>query len=220
LKISIDSSWESVLGTEFAKPYFQKLAAFVKTEYASGAVYPEKKNIFKAFNATPFDKVRVVILGQDPYHGPYQANGLSFSVPNGIKIPPSLHNIFKEIKSDLGSISVLDGDLTPWAKQGVLLLNSTLTVRDGEAGSHQKQGWETFTDEIISKINQKKEGVVFLLWGSYAQKKGKIINESKHLILRSVHPSPLSSYRGFFGCKHFSITNKYLKEKGSESILW
>lgn len=218
--VDINREWKDALQGEFSKPYFEKLIEFVRSEYAEGKVHPNEANIFKAFNTTPLSKVRVVILGQDPYHGPDQANGLCFSVNSGVKVPPSLANIFKEIKADTGSLSVDDGNLEPWANQGVFLLNATLTVREKAAGSHQNKGWETFTDAVIKALNDKNESVVYLLWGSYAQKKGALINGDKNLILKSVHPSPLSAYRGFFGCKHFSKTNEYLAAKGEKPIDW
>ncbi len=217
---AINSDWKDVLDAEFLKPYFENLKKFVRDEYREATVYPKGENIFKAFNATPFSRVRVVILGQDPYHGPGQANGLCFSVNPGVKAPPSLVNIFKEIKADTGSLSANDGDLISWANQGVFLLNATLTVREKEAGSHGNRGWETFTDAVIKSLNKKKKGVVYLLWGSHAQKKGALINGDKNLILKSVHPSPLSAYRGFLGCKHFSKTNEYLMAKGEMPINW
>jgi uracil-DNA glycosylase len=218
-------SWQSVIGQEFDKPYMQSLRDFLKQEKAAGKViYPASPLIFNAFNHTSFEQARVVMIGQDPYHGQDkgqpQAHGLSFSVPNGVKPPPSLVNIFKEIKSDLGINMSGCGDLSPWAKQGVLLLNATLTVQQANAGSHQKRGWETFTDAAIAALNAQREHLVFVLWGSYAQKKGAAIDASKHLILQSVHPSPLSAHRGFFGNHQFSQINQYLQQHGQAPIDW
>lgn len=214
-------SWQAVIGQEFDKPYMQALRAFLKQEKAQGKViFPPGSLIFNAFNHTPFDQVRVVIIGQDPYHGPNQAHGLSFSVPDGVKPPPSLVNIFKEIESDLGIKMSGRGDLSPWAKQGVLLLNATLTVEQANAGSHQKRGWEAFTDAAIASLNQYREGLVFVLWGSYAQQKGVAIDSTKHLVLQSVHPSPLSAHRGFFGQHQFSKINQYLEQHGQTPINW
>lgn len=214
-------SWQAVIGQEFDKPYMQALRAFLKQEKAQGKViFPPGSLIFNAFNHTPFDQVRVVIIGQDPYHGPNQAHGLSFSVPQGVKLPPSLVNIFKEIESDLGIKMTGRGDLSPWAKQGVLLLNATLTVEQANAGSHQKRGWELFTDAAIASLNQNREGLVFVLWGSYAQQKGATIDATKHLVLQSVHPSPLSAHRGFFGQHQFSKINQYLEQHGQAPIDW
>lgn len=218
--IEIDQSWKKVLEDEFEKPYFKKLTDFVREEYSKHTIYPPGPLIFNAFNLCPFDDVRVVIIGQDPYHGPNQAHGLCFSVQNGVKPPPSLLNIFKEIKDDVGKEVPDSGNLERWAKQGVLLMNATLTVRKGQAGSHQGKGWEEFTDAVIKKISDEKENVVFLLWGAYAQKKGAVINTGKHLVLTSPHPSPFSADRGFFGNKHFSKTNEYLGGKGLEEINW
>jgi uracil-DNA glycosylase len=214
-------SWQAVIGQEFNQPYMQALRNFLKQEKADGKViYPPSPLIFNAFNHTPFDQVRVVIIGQDPYHGPGQAHGLSFSVPNGIKPPPSLVNIFKEIELDLGIRMSGCGDLSLWAAQGVLLLNATLTVAQANAGSHQKRGWEEFTDAAISALNAKREGLAFVLWGSYAQKKGEAIDASKHLVLKSVHPSPLSAHRGFFGNHQFSTINQYLVQQDKPPINW
>lgn len=209
-----------MLEAEFSKPYLEELSRFLEDEYARSTIYPKEENIFKAFNATPFSSVRVVIIGQDPYHGPDQANGLSFSVHPDIKIPPSLGNIFKEVQSDTGNLNLRNGDLEPWAKQGVFLLNATLSVRAGKAGSHQNIGWEQFTDAVIQALSSKREGLVYMLWGSFAQKKGALIPAEKNLILKSVHPSPLSAYRGFAGNGHFSETNKYLITKGELPIQW
>lgn len=220
MEVKIEKSWKEVLQTEFDKPYFENLVGFVKQEYASHTIFPPAGQIFNAFNTCPFNNVKVVILGQDPYHGPRQAHGLCFSVNDGIQFPPSLQNIFKEINSDLGIPIPKSGNLTRWAEQGVLLLNATLTVRASQAGSHQGRGWEEFTDAVIKIISGKAENVVFILWGSYAIKKKALIDASKHCILTAPHPSPLSSYRGFFGCKHFSQTNTYLTSKGKTPIEW
>lgn len=219
MNINIEESWKNLLKPEFEKPYFSSLINFVKQEYKEHTCYPKGKNIFKAFELTPFDQVKVVLLGQDPYHGEGQAMGLCFSVPNGIVYPPSLRNIIIELKNDTG-IELKSGDLTPWAKQGVFLLNATLTVRAHQAGSHQKKGWETFTDSVIHKISEEKEHVVFILWGSYAQQKINLIDTRKHFIIKSVHPSPLSAHRGFFGSRPFSLTNEYLTSKKNEPIQW
>ena len=214
-------SWEAVIGEEFDKPYMQALRAFLKQEKAAGKItYPPSPLIFNAFNHTPFDKVRVVIIGQDPYHGIGQAHGLSFSVPEGVALPPSLMNIYKEIEADIGVKMSRKGDLTAWANQGVLLLNATLTVEMANAGSHQKRGWETFTDAAIAALNTHREGLVFVLWGSYAQKKGEMIDSKKHLVLKSPHPSPLSAHRGFFGNHQFSKINEYLSQHGQTPIEW
>jgi uracil-DNA glycosylase len=214
-------SWQAVIGEEFDKPYMQALRAFLKQEKAVGKItFPPSPLIFNAFNHTPFDNVRVVIIGQDPYHGIGQAHGLSFSVPEGVALPPSLMNIFKEIEADVGVKMSKKGDLTPWANQGVLLLNATLTVEMANAGSHQKRGWETFTDAAIAALNTHREGLVFVLWGSYAQKKGEMIDPKKHLVLKSPHPSPLSAHRGFFGNHQFSKINEYLTEHGQTPIEW
>ena len=214
-------SWLAVIGDELEKPYMQALRDFLKQEKAAGKViYPPSPLIFNAFNHTPFEQVRVVIIGQDPYHGDGQAHGLSFSVPRGIAPPPSLVNIFKEIESDLGIRMNKNGDLTPWADQGVLLLNATLTVEQSKAGAHQGKGWEAFTDTAIAALNAHRDGLVFVLWGSYAQKKGAFIDEKKHLVLKSVHPSPLSAHRGFFGNHQFSTINQYLIKQGQTPIDW
>lgn len=221
MDVKIEQSWKEHLSKEFEKPYFSNLIEFVKSEYSSTKVYPPGKFIFNAFDKCTFDNTKVVILGQDPYHGYDQANGLSFSVNDGVAIPPSLQNIFKEIKEDLAITIPKTGNLERWAEQGVLLLNSTLTVRAGEAGSHQKKGWETFTDEVIKRISEQKQDVVFMLWGKYAQDKGAVIDASKHLILKAKHPSPMAAnYGGWFGTKHFSQANDYLTSKGSEPINW
>jgi uracil-DNA glycosylase len=217
----LDASWQAVIGAELNKPYMLSLRDFLKQEKAAGKIiYPPSPLIFNAFNKTPFDKVRVVIIGQDPYHGPEQAHGLSFSVPKGVALPPSLKNIFKEIEADLAIKMSGKGDLTPWAEQGMLLLNATLTVEMANAGSHQKRGWEEFTDAAISALNKHREGLVFVLWGSYAQKKGEIIDTNKHLVFTSPHPSPLSAHRGFFGNHQFSQINAYLSARGETPIHW
>ncbi|MBL4644432.1 MAG: uracil-DNA glycosylase [Candidatus Pacebacteria bacterium] len=218
--IVIEKSWKKKLEDEFDKEYFQDLKKFVHEEYATGKTYPHPKNIFRALNTCSFDEVKVVILGQDPYHGEGQANGLCFAVNEGMRLPPSLQNIFKEMESDLGHSVEKTGDLERWAKQGVLLLNSTLTVRSSDAGSHQGKGWEEFTDAVIQKLSTEREGVVFMLWGNYAKEKGKDIDWTKHLVLKAAHPSPFSAYNGFFGCKHFSQANEYLKKKGEKIIEW
>lgn len=218
-ELTIHDSWKKVLSNEFSATYFQQLKAFLIEEKKQYVVFPKETLIFSAFNRTPFDTVKVVIIGQDPYHGPGQANGLCFSVSPGIRKPPSLINIFKEIQDDLGIPIPESGNLEPWADQGVLLLNATLTVRANTASSHQKKGWETFTDAVIKKISEQKENVVFLLWGNFAIQKEALINPGKHVILKAAHPSPLA--RGaFFGCKHFSKTNALLKEQGIQEINW
>ncbi len=218
--VKIAPSWKEKLKIQFEQPYFNKLIDFVKEEYRTQTVYPPGKEIFRAFDCADFKDVKVVIIGQDPYHGMGQANGLCFSVRDGITMPPSLKNIFKEIENDLGKPFPKSGDLERWANQGVLLLNATLTVRGSSPGSHQKKGWEEFTDAVIRVISEEKSNVVFLLWGAYAQKKGEIIDRAKHLVLMSAHPSPFSADRGFFGNKHFSKTNAYLKSKGLKEIEW
>lgn len=220
MAVKIEESWSNVLSDEFEKPYFQELIAFVKQEYASQTIFPKGKDIFRAFDECPFDEVKVVVLGQDPYHGPGQANGLCFSVHEGITFPPSLVNIFKEIKNDLGKDIPPHGSLDRWTKQGVLLLNATLTVRAHQAGSHQNKGWETFTDAVVQALASQKKNLVYMLWGSYAQKKAAIVNPKENLILKSPHPSPLSAHRGFFGNGHFSKANQYLAEKGQTEISW
>lgn len=220
MNVHLEDSWKFRLENEFSKPYFEALISFVKSEYQTHTCYPPGKRIFAAFDHCSFDQVKVVILGQDPYHGPGQANGLCFSVQDGIAKPPSLLNIFKEIKNDLNLPIPESGNLERWADQGVLLLNATLTVRAHTAGSHQNKGWETFTDSVIRVINEQKEHVVFILWGSYAQKKGSFIDTSRHLVLKSVHPSPLSAHNGFFGNHQFSQTNEYLTGKGKSPIRW
>lgn len=216
----IEESWKDALAEQFAAPYFAQLKQFLVTEKQQFVVYPPGPQIFNAFNLTPFDKVKVVIIGQDPYHEPGQAHGLCFSVQPGTKFPPSLMNIFQELQSDLGIPMPQNGNLEKWAQQGVLLLNATLTVRAHQAGSHQRRGWELFTDAAISQLSQKRSGIVFLLWGSYAQAKIQLIDSSKHFILTAPHPSPLSAYRGFFGCKHFSKTNELLVQSGQTPIDW
>lgn len=220
MDVKIENSWKKQLKSEFEKPYFSELADFVKKEYRTQKIFPVAKNIFNAFNLCPFDKVKVVIIGQDPYHRDGQAHGLCFSVPDGVKVPPSLQNIFKEIHNDLQLPTTQSGDLSRWAKQGVFLLNATLTVRAHLAGSHQKKGWETFTDAVIQQLAKEKEHLVFLLWGAYAQQKKNFINTQKHLVLESVHPSPLSASRGFFGNHHFSKTNEYLVNHNLKPIIW
>ncbi|MFA6518572.1 MAG: uracil-DNA glycosylase [Candidatus Shapirobacteria bacterium] len=227
MEVKIEESWKKALGKEFDEEYFEKLAEFVKAEYKQATVYPLARFIFRAFELTPFDKVKVVILGQDPYHGPNQANGLAFAVREGVALPPSLININKEIKADLGEPTKnKNGDLEAWARQGVLLLNATLTVRAGVAGSHQNKGWEKFTDAVVRVLSQQKENLVFILWGNYAQKKvlrqaqDKLIDEKKHLVIRSAHPSPLSAYNGFFGSKPFSQTNAYLILNDKGMVEW
>ncbi|MDH6354108.1 uracil-DNA glycosylase [Dysgonomonas sp. PH5-45] len=220
MDVKIDKTWKTALSSEFEKPYFVQLTDFVRNEYRTKKIFPPAKLIFNAFDHTPFDKVKVVILGQDPYHNDGQAHGLCFSVNDGIQYPPSLLNIFKEIQGDLGTPVPPSGNLTRWADQGVLLLNATLTVQAHMAGSHQNKGWETFTDAAIQKLAEQRQGLVFMLWGSYAQKKAALIDQQKHLILQSPHPSPLSAHRGFFGNKHFSKANQYLVSKGIEPIIW
>ncbi len=218
--VKIHPSWLKILSEEFEKEYFEKLITFVKSEYAATTIYPEGKNIFRAFELCPFEEVKVVIIGQDPYHGKNQANGLCFSVNEGIAIPPSLQNIHKEMVSDLKVEAPKTGNLDNWARQGVLLLNATLTVRANQAGSHQKKGWETFTDAVIKAVSEKKEHIVFLLWGKYAQEKISLIDTSKHYILQAPHPSPFSADRGFFGSKPFSKTNEYLSSIKETPIHW
>jgi uracil-DNA glycosylase len=220
MNVKIESSWKEQLASEFEQPYFSDLVQFVKSEYASTTVYPPGSRIFSAFDRTPFDQVKVVILGQDPYHEPGQANGLSFSVNDGVPLPASLQNIYKELQDDMGTTPPTSGNLERWAEQGVLLLNASLTVQAHHAGSHQDRGWETFTDAAIRCIADEKEHVVFILWGAYARRKGAFINPYKHHIIQSAHPSPLSVYRGFFGSKPFSKTNQYLEQTGQEPIRW
>lgn len=220
MDVRIEESWKRRLQPEFEKDYFVKLTEFVRAEYARATVYPPARFIFNAFDHCPFDEVKVVIIGQDPYHGPGQAHGLCFSVAEGVPNPPSLQNIFKEIHSDLGKPMPPNGDLTRWARQGVLLLNATLTVQAHQAGSHQRKGWEEFTDAAIRRLAEEREHLVFILWGAYAQKKGAFIDRNKHLVLTSAHPSPLSAYNGFFGNRHFSRTNEYLASHGIAGIEW
>ena len=221
MQVKIEESWREVLQPQFDSVYFEMLTAFVRKAYQASTVYPPGSKIFEAFNRTPFDKVKVVILGQDPYHGPNQAHGLCFSVQDGIQPPPSLINIYKELQKEYGvAVNMTNGNLTRWADQGVLLLNATLTVEAGKAGSHQGKGWETFTDAAIKALSDRREGLVFMLWGSYAQQKGRVIDRSKHLVLESSHPSPLSVYRGFDGCGHFKKANQYLQSHGQEPIDW
>ena len=220
MNVQIEESWKQHLAPEFEKYYFVRLTNFVRQEYQTTTVYPPGRLIFNAFNLCPFDQVKVVIIGQDPYHGPGQAHGLCFSVNDGVPFPPSLQNIFKEIQSDLGTPIPTTGNLTRWANQGVLMLNATLTVRAHQAASHQRQGWEEFTDAAIRALAEERENLVFILWGAYAQKKGAFIDRNKHLVLASAHPSPLSAYNGFFGNKHFSRANEYLIAHGQQPIQW
>jgi uracil-DNA glycosylase len=220
MDVKIEPSWKEALTEEFGKEYFKQLAEFVKAEYTHGVIYPAPKNVFRAFELTPFDKVEVVILGQDPYHGAGQANGLCFAVSGGQRLPPSLQNIFKEIESDIGPLKNRTGDLERWAKQGVLLLNATLTVRASTPGSHQGKGWEQFTDAVIKLLSDKKENLVFILWGNYAKQKGAHIDRSKHCVIQSAHPSPFAASAGFFGSKPFSKTNKYLVDHNKKPIDW
>ncbi|MEG1188122.1 MAG: uracil-DNA glycosylase [Bacteroidales bacterium] len=220
MDVRMEESWKKHLQPEFEKPYFSQLTDFVRHAYQTSTVYPPAKNIFSAFDHTPFDKVKVVIIGQDPYHGPNQAHGLCFSVQDGQKIPPSLVNIYKEIETETGKKMPASGNLTRWADQGVLLLNATLTVEAGKAASHQKQGWEEFTDAVIRELNEKGENIVFILWGAPAQRKGHFIDRNKHLVLESPHPSPLSAYRGFFGNNHFTKANDYLQAHHKTPIEW
>lgn len=222
MDVKIEPSWKAALADEFEKPYFGQLAEFVRTEYRNPAmrIYPPASKIFEAFNATPFGDVKVVIIGQDPYHGPGQANGLCFSVNKGVAFPPSLLNIFKEIQSETGAPIPQDGDLSRWARQGVLLLNSSLTVREHQPKSHSNLGWERLTDEAVRRLASQREGIVFMLWGSDAIRKGSFIDRSRHLVLTSPHPSPLSAYRGFFGNNHFKLANEYLVKSGKSPIEW
>jgi len=220
MDVRIEESWKPVLAEEFGKSYFSELTSFVRNEYKSQTIYPPAKLIFNAFDRCPFDQLKIVILGQDPYHGPGQAHGLCFSVNDGIDFPPSLRNIFKELKNDLGKEIPRSGNLIDWAKQGVLLLNATLTVRANQAGSHQNKGWEQFTDAVINKINEQKQHVVFILWGNYAISKAKFIDQNKHFVLTSVHPSPLSASRGFFGNHHFSKANDFLMKNELQPVQW
>lgn len=220
MDVKMEPSWKEKLKDEFEKPYFKELIAFVKEEYEHHTVYPPGKLIFNAFNHCSFEEVKVVIIGQDPYHNPGQANGLAFSVAEGVRKPPSLQNVYKEVSDELDKPMPDSGNLERWADQGVLLLNATLTVRANAPGSHQKKGWERFTDEVIQLVSEEKEHIVFLLWGAYAQKKGSIIDETKHMVLKSAHPSPFAANRGFFGNNHFIKTNEYLQSKGKEPITW
>jgi uracil-DNA glycosylase len=220
MKVKIEESWQKTLEAEFDEDYFKNLTEFVREEYKTKKVFPPPNRIFSAFDECPFDQVKVAILGQDPYHGDGQANGLSFSVNNGVRLPPSLQNIYKEIKSDIGKLSTESGNLERWAKQGVLLLNATLTVQANLAGSHQSKGWEMFTDSVVRILSEQKDNLVFILWGAYAKKKGEVIDRNKHLVLEAAHPSPFSANNGFFGCKHFSKTNEYLIKNNKEPIEW
>lgn len=220
MEVRIEASWKQVLQAEFEKPYFAELVKFVRFAYAKGKIFPPAPLIFNAFDQCPFEEVKVVIIGQDPYHGPGQAHGLCFSVNDGVAFPPSLINIFKEIERDLNIPIPTSGNLTRWAKQGVLLLNATLTVEAHQAGSHQGKGWETFTDAVIKLLSEQRSDIVFMLWGNYAQQKGSYIDTQKHLVLKTVHPSPLSAYRGFIGSGHFSQANEFLKERGRGIIQW
>lgn len=220
MNVKLEAGWRDRLQSEFKQPYFKQLVAFVKSEYESHEVYPRGADIFRAFDACPFDKTRVVILGQDPYHGAGQAHGLCFSVNDGVRIPPSLVNIFKELKSDIGLEIPNSGNLQQWSERGVLLLNATLTVRASSPGSHQGKGWEEFTDSAIARLSDERESLVFLLWGAYAQRKGEVVDRTKHLVLKAAHPSPFAAHKGFFGSRHFSKANKYLKEKGLQPVDW
>ena len=220
MNVKIAEDWKALLADEFEKPYFTELVEFVREEYGSRQIFPRGSNIFRAFDKCPFDKLKVVIIGQDPYHGEGQANGLCFSVNDGVQFPPSLRNIFQEVESDTGAPIPASGNLDRWAEQGVLLLNAVLTVRAHEAASHAGRGWEQFTDAVVRAIAARREGVVYMLWGSYAQRKGAIADPARNCILKAVHPSPLSAYRGFFGCRHFSQANDYLVARGQEPIVW
>ena len=220
MDVKIAESWKNLLADEFEKPYFAQLVSFVHSEYATHRIFPRGSNIFRAFDKCPFDKLKVVIIGQDPYHGEGQANGLCFSVNPGVPFPPSLQNIFKEVSNDTGAPIPADGDLDRWAEQGVLLLNSVLTVRAHQAASHAGHGWEQFTDAVVQAIDRNKQNIVYMLWGSYAQRKGAIADPEHNCILKAVHPSPLSAYRGFIGCRHFSLANQYLVAHGIEPIVW
>ena len=220
MNVKIAEDWKALLADEFEQPYFAELVGFVRGEYSSRQIFPRGTNIFRAFDKCPFDKLKVVIIGQDPYHGEGQANGLCFSVNDGVQFPPSLRNIFQEVESDTGAPVPTSGNLDRWAEQGVLLLNSVLTVRAHEAASHAGRGWERFTDAVVREIAARREGVVYMLWGSYAQRKGAIADPARNCILKAVHPSPLSAYRGFFGCRHFSQANNYLVAHGKEPIVW
>ena len=220
MNVKIAEDWKALLADEFEQPYFAELVGFVRKEYGSRQIFPRGANIFRAFDKCPFDKLKVVIIGQDPYHGEGQANGLCFSVNDGVQFPPSLRNIFQEVESDTGAPVPTSGNLDRWAEQGVLLLNAVLTVRAHEAASHAGRGWERFTDAVVREIAARREGVVYMLWGSYAQRKGAIADPARNCILKAVHPSPLSAYRGFFGCRHFSQANNYLVTHGKEPIVW
>lgn len=220
MNVKIAEDWKALLADEFEQPYFAELVGFVREEYGSRQIFPRGANIFRAFDKCPFDKLKVVIIGQDPYHGESQANGLCFSVNDGVQFPPSLRNIFQEVESDTGAPVPTSGNLDRWAEQGVLLLNSVLTVRAHEAASHAGRGWERFTDAVVREIAARREGVVYMLWGSYAQRKGAIADPARNCILKAVHPSPLSAYRGFFGCRHFSQANNYLVAHGKDPIVW
>ena len=220
MDVRIEESWKRLLQPEFDSEYFEQLTDFVRNEYATQQIFPPASLIFNAFNHTPVDKVKVVIIGQDPYHDMGQAHGLCFSVNDGVKFPPSLQNIFKEVQTDTGAPIPASGNLERWANQGVLLLNATLTVRAHSAGSHQRHGWEMFTDNVIARLAKEREGLVFMLWGSYAISKASLIDNRNHLILTAVHPSPLSAYRGFFGCRHFSKANEFLRSRGQTEIVW
>ncbi len=220
MDVKIAADWKEILAPEFEKPYFEELTRFVREEYATHTVYPRGSNIFRAFDKCPFERLKVVIIGQDPYHGPGQAHGLCFSVGDGVPFPPSLQNIFKEVAEDTGATIPTSGNLDRWAEQGVLLLNAVLTVRAHEATSHAGRGWETFTDAVVRAIAERKQGIVYMLWGSYAQRKGAIADPSSNCILKAVHPSPLSAYRGFLGCRHFSQANNYLRSIGRPPIEW
>ena len=220
MDVKIESSWKAALADEFLKPYFSELTEFVRQEYRTQKIYPPAPKIFSAFDHCPFSDIKVVILGQDPYHGEGQANGLCFSVADGVRVPPSLVNIYKEVKADTGTIPPRSGNLGRWADQGVLLLNNVLTVREGQPASHAGKGWEKFTDAVVAKLNAEKEHLVFILWGSPAQKKAAAVDSTKHLVLKSVHPSPLSAERGFYGNHHFTKTNTYLQEHGKQPIVW
>ena len=218
--VKIAEDWKEILQGEFDKPYFEELTRFVRSEYAAGQIFPAGRNIFRAFDKCPFETLKVVVIGQDPYHGVGQANGLCFSVNDGVPFPPSLQNIFQEIRDDVGTPVPSSGNLDRWAEQGVLLLNSVLTVRAHQAASHAGRGWEQFTDAVVRIIAERKQELVYMLWGSYAQRKGQMADPSRNLILKSVHPSPLSVYRGFFGCRHFSQANAYLESVGKTPIVW
>ncbi|MDE5637929.1 MAG: uracil-DNA glycosylase [Alistipes sp.] len=220
MEVRIAEDWKALLAPEFDKPYFSELVGFVRSEYASHRVFPRGSNIFRAFDKCPFDSLKAIVIGQDPYHGEGQANGLCFSVNDGVQFPPSLQNIFREVADDTGAAIPQSGNLDRWAEQGVLLLNSVLTVRAHEAASHAGRGWETFTDAVVRAVAERKQGIVYMLWGSYAQRKGSIADPSRNCILKSVHPSPLSVYRGFFGCRHFSQANAYLQSIGKTPIIW